>query len=159
MLLRLFSRFNRVFVKSEEVIVGTSFQKAKKRLQKGKKVREKQLKVEERLFEEQSIEREENINVCNSDQDREDTDFSSTNFSTSKKLSTNALRGKSKDSTKVLTDVKRQNTKNRLVEEIFSLVTLGSTKVVRCFQPSIICDSFHEMLYKKNIDWNLRNTS
>ncbi len=114
----------------------TSFQKVKKALLRGKEAREKQLENEKSCFEEQNKKREENTDVCDGDQDGEDTDFFSINFSTPKELFTNTLRDKSKRSTLILVNVTRQNTK-RLVKETF------------CSQQPTINDSFHKLKKKR----------
>lgn len=109
---------------------------------------EKQLEDEERLFEEQSLEAQESSGFRSSDLEEEN--LSSDTFNTPKVIT----YSKAKNGVEVTnspTNLERQNTKKRSVEDTFPSPTPGPTKTARRLQQPSMGDSFYTKPYKAKL--------
>ena len=112
--------------------------------------KKKRLENEELLFEVKSEEVEECTDTRESDFDEEE-DLSTANFSTPKGQPANTLRNKTKSNAGVAntpTNVIRQNTRKRPVEDTFPSPTPGPTKKARRFQHHTMSDGFQAMQHE-----------
>lgn len=100
------------------------------------------------LFEEQSLDVEESTGFCSSDLEKKD--LSLDNFSTPKAITCS----KAKNGVEVPnfpTNLVRQNTKKRSIENTFSLFTPRPTKIARHLQQPFMGNSFYTKLYKAKL--------
>ena len=115
--------------------------------------KKKQLENEELLFEEQSEKVEEYTDTRESDFDEEE-DLFTANFTTPKSQPANTLCNKTKSNAEVantLTNVIRQNTRKRPVEDIFPSPTPRLTKAAHRSQQPTMSEGFQAMQHEAKL--------